>query len=191
VEENQMKKHDMYIPGVLSIQPKIFEDERGYALETFSLRELEEEVGKPLKFVQDFHSHSKKGVLRGLHYQYPRAQGKLVRVTQGEIYDVVVDMRKGSPTFGWWEAEVLNDRNRSMLWVPPGFAHGFLAMSETADVTYRMTNYRYPEDERVLKYNDKTVKVNWPFGRTDPIVSKRDLEGSAFEDSPYFSVENL
>ena len=186
-----MKMHDMYIPGLLSIQPKIFEDERGYAFETFSLRTLEEQVGKPLKFVQDFHSHSKKGVLRGLHYQHPRAQGKLVRVTQGEIYDVVVDMRKGSPTFGWWEAEVLNDKNRSMLWVPPGFAHGFLTMSETADVTYRMTNYRYPEDERVLKYNDKTVKVNWPFGQVDPIVSKRDLEGSTFEDSPYFSVESL
>lgn len=186
-----MKVHDMYIPGLLSIQPKIFEDERGYAFETFSLRTLEEQVGKPLKFVQDFHSHSKKGVLRGLHYQYPRAQGKLVRVTQGEIYDVVVDLRKGSPTFGWWEAEVLSEKNRSLLWVPPGFAHGFLTRSETADVTYRMTNYRYPEDERVIRWNDPEININWPLSGVDPIISKRDQEGATLSISPHFTVEGL
>ncbi len=186
-----MDFHQLYIPGLISIKPNVYDDERGSSYETFSLRDLENAVGRPLKFVQDFHSHSKRGVLRGLHYQHPRAQGKLVRCTRGEIYDVVVDLRKGSPTFGWWEAETLSEDNRSLLWVPPGFAHGFLVKSDVADVSYRMTNYRYPNDERVIRWNDPEINVNWPLSGQAPVLSKRDAEGSTLSASPAFSVESM
>lgn len=186
-----MKFHDLYLAGLISIRPDVFDDERGQSAETFSLRSVEEAVGKPLKFVVDYHSRSKKDVLRGLHYQHPRAQGKLVRVTRGEIYDVVVDMRKGSPTFGMWEAEVLSEDNHRILWVPPGFAHGFLVRSDVADVSYRMTNYRYPDDERVIRWNDPGLNINWPLHGRDPVVSKRDAEGAAFDKATYFTVEQM
>jgi dTDP-4-dehydrorhamnose 3,5-epimerase len=182
--------HDMYVAGLLSIKPDVYNDDRGQSMETFSLRELENAVGKPLKFVQDFHSSSKKGVLRGLHYQHPRAQGKLVRCTRGEIYDVVADLRKGSPTFGMWEAETLSERNHNLLWVPPGFAHGFLVLSDVADVSYRMTNYRYPDDEKVIRWDDPELGIVWPLSKiVEPIVSKRDCEGTSLSKASLFTVE--
>ena len=187
-----MNFHDMYVPGLLSIRPDVFDDERGQSYETFSLRDLENAVGKPMKFVQDFHSHSKKGVLRGLHYQHPRAQGKLVRCTRGEIYDVVADLRVGSPTFGTWEAETLSEANHALLWVPPGFAHGFYVMSDIADVAYRMTNYRYADDEKIIRWDDPELNVVWPFKKGfQPIVSKRDSEGTSLSKATHFSVEHM
>lgn len=187
-----MKFHDMYVPGLLSIKPDVHDDERGQSYETFSLRDLENAVGKPLKFVQDFHSRSKKGVIRGLHYQHPRAQGKLVRCTRGEIYDVVVDLRAGSPTFGNWETETISEANHSLLWVPPGFAHGFYVVSDVADVSYRMTNYRYPDDEKVIRWDDPELNIVWPFGKnTEPIVSQRDRDGTSLSKASLFTVETM
>ena len=151
------KLHDCLI-----IEPKVFGDERGFFLETFQAERYAEFVGITLPFVQDNHSHSSKGVLRGLHYQKTKPQGKLVRVVSGEVYDVALDIRQGSPTFGQWEGVILSETNKKQFWVPPGFAHGFLVISDTADFEYKCTDYYDPADEGSVLWNDPDLGIPWP-----------------------------
>jgi dTDP-4-dehydrorhamnose 3,5-epimerase len=166
-----MKVRETPLPGVLVVEPQVFRDERGFFTETFSTRSV---VGSgiPLMFVQDNHSRSSQGVLRGLHYQLARPQGKLVRVARGRIFDVAVDIRVGSPTFAKWFGLELNDENLFSLWVPPGFAHGFCVLSDFADVTYKCTTLYEAGDDRGVKWDDPRIGIDWPV--KDPIVSERD-----------------
>lgn len=169
------------IPDVLIFEPKVFGDERGFFMESFNQKVFEEAVGRKVEFVQDNHSKSSKGVLRGLHYQLePYAQGKLVRCIVGEVFDVAVDIRKSSPTFGKWVGVNLSAENKRQLWIPEGFAHGFLVLSETAEFLYKTTNYYHPEAEGSLRWNDEDININWPssFGI---ILSKKD------ENAPHFN----
>ncbi len=157
----EIKQTDL--PEVLLIKPKVFEDDRGFFFESFNRQDWLDATGIDCNFVQDNHSRSTKGVLRGLHYQLPpTAQGKLVRVVSGEIYDVAVDIRKNSPNFGRWTAEVLSANNKLQMWVPEGFAHGFLVLSETAEVIYKTTDYYSPQDERCIAWNDDVISIAWP-----------------------------
>lgn len=162
------------IPDVLILEPKVFGDHRGFFLETYR-REVFEQAGVP-DFVQDNHSKSSRGVLRGLHYQIQQPQGKLVRVVQGEIFDVAVDLRRSSPTFGQWVGELLNTDNRRALYVPPGFAHGFYVTSDTAEVTYKCTTYYAPQFERSLLWNDPALGIAWPLDGA-PLLSAKDAQG--------------
>ena len=174
-----MKVTDTKIPDVKVIEPTVFEDERGFFFESFNHKKFEEAIGRSVTFVQDNHSKSSKGVLRGLHYQLPpHAQGKLVRVVQGEVFDVAVDIRKSSPTFGQWVAETLSADNKKQLWIPEGFAHGFLALSETAEFLYKTTNYYSRESERVIRWDDKSLRIAWP-NLERLILSARDAEVSS------------
>jgi len=158
-----MKVTDTKIPDVKIIEPTVFEDERGYFFESFNHKKFEEAIGREVTFVQDNHSKSSKGVLRGLHYQLPpHAQGKLVRVVQGEVFDVAVDIRKSSPTYGQWVAETLSAENKKQLWIPEGFAHGFLTLSVTAEFLYKTTNYYAKEFERSIIWNDANLDILWP-----------------------------
>jgi len=157
-----MKVIDTAIPDVKIIEPKVFGDERGFFLETFHLKRYQEMLGINLDFVQDNHSRSTKGVLRGLHFQKTKPQGKLVRVVRGEVFDVAVDIRKGSPTFGKWEGVILSEENKRQFWVPPGFAHGFLVLSDIADFEYKCTDYYDPSDEKSLRWNDSELGIDWP-----------------------------
>ena len=150
------------IPDVLLLTPKVFGDERGFFLESFNARDFAQAVGRDVPFVQDNHSKSMKGVLRGLHYQVKNPQAKLVRVTAGEVYDVVVDLRRSSPTFGKWVSATLSAANRQMLWVPEGFAHGFVVTSDSAEFLYKTTDYYAPEHERSLLWNDPDLGISWP-----------------------------
>jgi len=160
-----MKATPLAIPEVILFEPTIFTDERGFFFESFNHKKFEEAVGYGVNFVQDNHSKSTKGVLRGLHYQLPpKAQGKLVRVTQGEVFDVAVDIRKNSPTFGKWVGEKLSAENKKQLWVPEGFAHGFLTLSDTAEFLYKVTNYYSPETEQSIRWDDPLISVKWPLG---------------------------
>ncbi|EEZ4381543.1 MULTISPECIES: dTDP-4-dehydrorhamnose 3,5-epimerase [Escherichia] len=169
------------IPDVLIFEPKVFGDERGFFMESFNQKVFEEAVGRKVEFVQDNHSKSSKGVLRGLHYQLePYAQGKLVRCVVGEVFDVAVDIRKSSPTFGKWVGVNLSAENKRQLWIPEGFAHGFLVLSETAEFLYKTTNYYHPEAEGSLRWNDDDININWP-SSFDIILSKKD------ENAPYFN----
>ncbi len=174
------------IPEVVLIQPKVFGDARGFFLETFRANEFIQHCS-PLTFVQDNHSGSKRGILRGLHYQVQHSQGKLVRAATGVIYDVAVDIRRASPTFGRWVGAILSSENRHQLWVPPGFAHGFLVLSEWAEVFYKATDYYAPEFERSIRWNDPDLAVNWPLeGIGQPLLSGKDAGGSAFKDAEIF-----
>jgi dTDP-4-dehydrorhamnose 3,5-epimerase len=164
------------IPDVLVIEPKVFGDARGFFFESWNQKAFDEAVGAPVHFVQDNHSRSTKGVLRGLHYQLKQAQGKLVRVIAGEVYDVVVDLRRSSPTFGRWVGERLCAENPRMLWVPAGFAHGFLVTSESADFLYKTTDYYAPAHERTLLWNDPAVGVAWPLDGA-PQLKPNDAAG--------------
>ena len=168
-----MKFTRLAIPDVILFEPKIFGDDRGFFFESFNQRSFEETVGKPVSFVQDNHSKSAKNVLRGLHYQIQQPQGKLVRVVQGEVFDVAVDIRKSSPTFGKWVGEVLSAENKKQLWVPEGFAHGFLTLSDTAEFLYKTTDYYAPQFERSIAWDDKAIGVDWMIG-SDPLVSTKD-----------------
>jgi dTDP-4-dehydrorhamnose 3,5-epimerase len=150
------------LPEVLILEPRVFGDARGFFFESFNQRDFAQATGLDVQFVQDNHSRSVKGVLRGLHYQIQHPQGKLVRVTQGEVFDVVVDLRRNSPNFGKWDGVLLSADNKRQLWVPPGFAHGFVVTSDTAEFLYKTTDYWYPEFERSLLWNDPTVGVQWP-----------------------------
>jgi len=161
------------IPGVLILEPKVFTDERGFFFESFNLKDFKHATGSNLNFVQDNHSCSSRGVLRGLHFQHSNPQGKLVRVTQGEVFDVVVDIRVDSVTFGNWFGIHLNDNNRLQLWVPPGLAHGFLVLSEIAHFLYKTTDYWYPDQESSLLWNDPEIGIDWPL-EAEPILSKKD-----------------
>ncbi len=162
------------LPDVLLLEPKVFGDDRGFFLETYR-REVFAQAGIP-DFVQDNHSKSSRGVLRGLHYQIQQPQGKLVRVVQGEVFDVAVDLRRRSPTFGQWVGEVLNTDNKRALYVPPGFAHGFYVLSDTAEVTYKCTTYYAPQYERSLLWNDPAIGIEWPAGPA-PLLSDKDRNG--------------
>ena len=163
------------IPGVLVIEPRVFGDERGFFFESFNQRAFDAAVGAPIAFVQDNHSRSSRGVLRGLHFQLePHAQGKLVRVVQGAVFDVAVDIRRGSPTYGQWVGVELSATNRQQLWLPPGMAHGFLVLSEHADFLYKTTAYYAPEAERCIAWNDPAIGIAWPDVGSAPQLSARD-----------------
>lgn len=169
-----MKVIETNLSGVLIVEPRVFGDERGFFLESWN-RTAYQEAGLPTEFVQDNHSRSAHGVLRGMHYQIQQPQGKLVRVTQGEVFDVAVDLRKSSSTFGEWTGVVLSEKNHRLFWVPPGFAHGFYVMSDSADFQYKCTSYYAPEYERSLLWNDPAVGIEWPLvdGKA-PLLSDKD-----------------
>jgi len=173
------------IANVLILDPKVFGDSRGFFFESFNQRVFEEAIGAALPFVQDNHSRSATGVLRGLHYQIVQPQGKLVRVTAGEVFDVAVDIRKSSPTFGKWVGARLSAENKRQMWVPPGFAHGFLVLSDFAEFLYKTTDYYAPEHERCIVWNDPEIAVSWPLQR-EPLLSQKDIKGVAFRDAEYF-----
>jgi dTDP-4-dehydrorhamnose 3,5-epimerase len=179
-----MKATPTKIPGVFVIEPRVFGDARGFFFESFNEKAFNEATGNQLAFVQDNHSKSVKGVLRGLHYQLPpKAQGKLVRVVQGEVFDVAVDIRKDSPTYGQWVGEILSADNKKQLWIPPGFAHGFLTLSDTAEFLYKTTDYWSPEHERAILWNDEALKVEWPLNGMQPTLAAKDAVGAAFTDA--------
>ena len=177
-----MKVTPTDLPDVLIIEPDMFGDERGFFFESFNQKKFEAAIGRKVDFVQDNHSKSVKGVLRGLHYQLPpHAQGKLVRVVQGEVFDVVVDIRSQSKTFGHWSGEVLSAENRKQLWIPEGFAHGFITLSNSAEFTYKTSDYYYPNAERAIAWNDVNIGIDW-FGVSEPRLSIKDKQSSSFEE---------
>ena len=171
------------IPEVLLIEPKVFGDERGFFMESFNQRNFSEKTGVNMEFVQDNHSRSSQGVLRGLHYQIQQAQGKLLRATLGEIFDVAVDIRKNSPNFGKWVGYLLSAENKRQLWVPPGFAHGFFVVSETADVLYKTTDYYAPEYERSILWNDSEIGISWPINGIEVKLSQKDKDGTTLKEA--------
>ena len=173
------------IPDVLLIEPKVFGDARGFFYESWNERTFRS-LGLDVHFVQDNHSKSQKNVLRGLHYQIQHPQGKLVRVISGAVYDVAVDLRRSSPTFGQWVGFVLSAENAPMAWIPPGFAHGFCVTSESAEFLYKTTDYWYPEHERTLLWNDPTLNINWPLHDT-PLIAAKDAAGRLLADTESFS----
>jgi dTDP-4-dehydrorhamnose 3,5-epimerase len=175
-----MKVTPAALPEVLIIEPRVFGDDRGFFFESFNRQRFEEATGlKGIDFVQDNHSRSRRGVLRGLHFQVaPRAQGKLVRVSHGEVFDVAVDIRPDSPRFGQWAGVLLSASNHRQLWIPPGFAHGFLVLSETADFLYKTTDYYSPEHERCIRWDDPQLGITWPIDGMTPELSEKDRQGS-------------
>ncbi|MBE9227336.1 dTDP-4-dehydrorhamnose 3,5-epimerase [Phormidium sp. LEGE 05292] len=173
------------IPDVFLIEPQVFGDSRGFFFESYNQRSFSEKIGVEVNFVQDNHSRSSKNVLRGLHYQIEQAQGKLVRVVSGEIFDVAVDIRKSSPTFGQWVGYLLNAENKKQLWVPAGFAHGFLVVSEVAEVLYKATDYYAPQHERSILWNDRDLAIAWPLD-SEPILSAKDIAGQPFKDAEVY-----
>lgn len=176
------------IPDVLILEPKVFGDARGFFMESFNERTFQTVTGLNVKFVQDNHSRSSKGVLRGLHYQIQQPQGKLVRVVRGSVFDVAVDLRKSSPTFGNWVGVELSEENSRQFWIPPGFAHGFLVTSTSADFLYKTTDYYAPEHERCLLWNDPAIAVQWPLNLIDdvPVLSEKDLKGEKLAVCEFF-----
>lgn len=168
-----MKVIPTTLPGVIALEPRVFGDKRGFFLETYR-EDILKDAGIDVTFLQDNHSRSTKGVLRGLHYQLTHPQGKLVRVTRGEIFDIVVDVRKGSPNFGEWYGTTLNEENMRMMYIPPGFAHGFMVLSNTVDFTYKCTNYYHPSSEQGILWNDPKIGIKWP--TLDVIMSNKDQQ---------------
>ncbi|MFY0477684.1 dTDP-4-dehydrorhamnose 3,5-epimerase [Achromobacter marplatensis] len=177
-----MKAFAQAIPDVLILEPRVFDDPRGFFFESFNQSAFETATGVARRFVQDNHSRSAKGVLRGLHYQVVQPQGKLVRVCAGEIYDVAVDMRRASPTFGQWVGVVLSAENKRQMWIPEGFAHGFLTLSDSADVLYKTTDYYAPQHERCIRWDDPALAIAWPGGMS-PLLSAKDRNGAYFRDA--------
>ncbi len=176
-----MKITPLIIPDVLLIEPQVFDDERGFFFESFNQERFEKAVGKKINFVQDNHSRSVKGVLRGLHYQLPpKAQGKLVRVTQGEVFDVAVDLRQSSPTFGKWVGVILSADNKKQMWIPEGFAHGFLTLSDISEFSYKVTDFYSPENERCINWNDPKINIIWPL--EEVFLSAKDSRGICLRD---------
>ena len=175
-----MKISRSKLKGCVVIEPRIFGDERGFFLETFQAVRYEQEAGIDLPFVQDNHSRSARGVLRGLHFQKTKPQGKLVRVVRGEVYDVAVDIRKGSATFGQWEGVILSEDNKKQFWVPPGFAHGFVVLSATADFEYKCTDYYDPSDEGSILWSDPDLDIPWPIA--NPVLSAKDESAKRLVD---------
>ncbi len=181
-----MKAFPLEIPDVLLIEPTVFGDERGFFFESYNQKRFDEAVGRPVKFVQDNHSRSVRGVLRGLHYQLPpHAQGKLVRVTAGEVFDVAVDIRKNSPTFGQWVGETLSAENKRQLWIPPGFAHAFLVTSDVAEFQYKCTDFYSPDCEASIRWDDAELGIDWPV-EGKPLVSAKDGQAPSFRDAEHF-----
>ena len=181
-----MKVTSLSIPDVLLIEPQVFGDDRGFFYESFNQNKFEEAIGKKINFVQDNHSKSVKGVLRGLHYQLtPKAQGKLVRVIQGEVFDVAVDLRQSSATFGQWIGEILSGDNKKQLWIPEGFAHGFLTLSDTAEFLYKTTDFYSPEHEQSILWDDETIGIDWPMQEVS--LSSKDSAAVSFKEANYFS----
>ena len=177
-----MKAIPTALPDVLVIEPEVFGDARGFFYESWNARAFDALAGREVRFVQDNHSMSARNVLRGLHYQLRQAQGKLVRVVAGEVFDVAVDLRRSSPTFGRWAGERLSAENRRMMWVPEGFAHGFVVLSETAEFIYKTTDYYAPEHDRTLLWNDPAVGIEWPF-EGEPLLKPRDAAGILLADA--------
>ncbi|PVZ88261.1 dTDP-4-dehydrorhamnose 3,5-epimerase [Serratia sp. S1B] len=180
-----MKVINTAIPDVKIIEPTVFEDERGFFFESFNHAQFEKAIGRTLNFVQDNHSCSAKNVLRGLHYQIKQPQGKLVRVVQGEVFDVAVDLRKNSSTFGKWVGEILSTVNKRQLWIPEGFAHGFVVLSDNAEFLYKTTDYYAPKHERCILWNDATINIAWPC-TIKPSLSIKDLHGTLFNEAEFF-----
>jgi dTDP-4-dehydrorhamnose 3,5-epimerase len=175
------------IPEVLIIEPKVFGDARGFFFESYNARAFAQATGLNLNFVQDNHSRSARGVLRGLHYQLKQAQGKLVRVVRGSVFDVAVDVRKPSPTFGRWVGVELSESNQRQLWVPAGFAHGFLVTSDSADFLYKTTDYYAPEHERCIAWNDPAIGIEWPLDGSAPALSAKDQQGVPLAQAEVFT----
>lgn len=177
------------LPDVLLLEPKVFGDARGFFLESYNRRVFEQATGVVAEFVQDNHSRSARGVLRGLHYQLQQPQGKLVRVTAGEVYDIAVDLRRSSPAFGRWYGVNLSGENKRQLWIPAGFAHGFLVLSEYAEFLYKTTDYYAPEHERCIAWNDPDLGIHWPLpaGQAEPALSAKDKAGVRFRDAEVFA----
>jgi dTDP-4-dehydrorhamnose 3,5-epimerase len=173
------------IPDVLVLEPRVFGDERGFFFESLNRRVFEEKTGIRTDFVQDNHSRSRRGVLRGLHYQIRQPQGKLVRAVAGEVYDVAVDLRRSSPTFGKWTGIHLSAENKRMLWIPAGFAHGFVVLSDSADFLYKTTDYYAPEHERTVLWNDPAIGIRWPL-EDEPILARKDKDGVPLEQAEVF-----
>lgn len=174
------------LPGVMVLEPRVFGDSRGFFLESFNQRDFRAATGLSVDFVQDNHSLSQRDVLRGLHYQINHPQGKLVRVVKGSVFDVAVDLRRSSPAFGKWLGMELSSENRRQLWIPPGFAHGFLVTSDSAEFLYKTTDYYHPEHERSLLWNDPDIGIKWPLAGT-PVLARKDAEGSAFGSAECFA----
>jgi len=182
-----MKVATTAIEGLLILEPKVFGDERGFFLESYNQKAFDAALGHDVRFVQDNHSRSAKGVLRGLHYQLqPHAQGKLVRVTQGAVFDVAVDMRRGSPNFGRWVGVELSGQNQRQLWLPPGLAHGFLVISDSADFLYKTTAYYAPEAERCVRWDDPSISIDWPATGLNPVLSAKDAAAPPLERAATF-----
>jgi dTDP-4-dehydrorhamnose 3,5-epimerase len=182
-----MKATPTAIPEVLVIEPKVFGDARGFFYESFNGKAFDEAVGRHVEFVQDNHSRSAKGVLRGLHYQIQQPQGKLVRVVRGSVFDVAVDIRKSSPTYGKWVGVELSEDNHRQLWVPEGFAHGFLVLSDSAEFLYKTSNYYAPAHERSIVWDDSDLAIDWPDIGVTPQLSAKDQAGSSFSRAEIFS----
>lgn len=174
------------IQDVLVVEPRVYRDDRGLFFESFNQQGFCQAIGRSVAFVQDNHSHSVKHVLRGMHYQIRQPQGKLVRVIAGSIFDVALDIRRASSTFGQWVGEVLSADNKKQLWVPEGFAHGFVVLSDHAEVLYKTTDYWSPENERCIVWNDPTAAIQWPIGDSQPILSGKDAQGAISESAELF-----
>ena len=181
-----MKITRLAIPDVVLVEPKVFGDERGFFFESFNQAKFETIIERKISFVQDNHSRSKQNVLRGLHYQIRSPQGKLVRVVSGSVFDVVVDIRKSSPTFGKWVGEILSAENKKQMWIPEGFAHGFVVLSETADFLYKTTDYWVAEHERCILWNDPSLAIDWSI-QNAPSLSAKDQAGSLFSEAEIFA----
>lgn len=173
------------IPDILILEPDVFKDERGFFLESFNEKNFKEETGQDVTFVQDNHSRSKKNVLRGLHYQIKHPQGKLVHVVNGVVFDVVVDIRKSSPTFGQWTGVELSEENHRHLWIPEGFAHGFVVLSDFADFLYKTTDYYVPDSERCILWNDPSIDINWNLDDI-PNLSEKDMKGMLLDQAELY-----
>jgi dTDP-4-dehydrorhamnose 3,5-epimerase len=184
-----LKIIDTSISDIKVIVPKVHHDERGFFFESFNQHQFEEKLGRQINFVQDSQSYSVRSVLRGLHYQLEKPQGKLVRVTNGEVFDVAVDLRRGSTSFGQWAGRILSATNHEQLWIPEGFAHGFYVLSATADLHYKATNYWHPESERTISWKDKDLNIQWPLLQ-QPITSPRDANGTEFVNAELDFVFN-
>ncbi len=180
-----MKVTKTAIPDVLLVEPTVFGDDRGFFYESYNANKWQELTGLQTTFVQDNHSRSSKNVLRGIHYQIQQSQGKLVRAVVGEVFDVAVDLRQSSPTFGKWVGEHLSAENKKSLWVPEGFGHGFLVLSDVAEFLYRTTDFYAPEHERCIAWNDATIAIDWPLDG-DPLLSEKDASGSDFSEAEYY-----
>lgn len=184
--ENRMKVSAGTIADVLLIEPQVFGDDRGFFFESFNQRAFEKATGLAVNFVQDNHSRSARHVVRGLHYQIKQPQGKLVRVVAGEVFDVAVDLRRSSPTFGRWVGALLSADNKKQLWLPPGMAHGFMVLSENAELLYKTTDYWAPDHEYCIAWNDPTLAIAWPAINATPLLSAKDANGLSFRQAPLF-----